>query len=579
GREDFATISVRGSTPGQVKILLDGVPLNRAGNDVVNLADISLDSVERIEVFRGFTPVRYASSGAASVVNIVTRSSAGPISGSLSWGSFATVKATLAGAAAVAGGTLSVTSDFRETDGDFRFTSESADPTVGGRRRRINNDRRSWNLALRYDRRDRSDSRWSLIGNVLHVEEGTPGRGDVQAARARSRKTRAIASASWQTSRGLRAAADLTYVGETQRDPKSPPDDAGLGFPFERFAGRTWAAAVEVGAWRAAGERHFFETSAEVSLERFEGRFPGITPKRDQERIRAALAAGDEVALAGARLTLAPQVRLELLHNRFDGSGLVPPVDPSMLPDATEVSVDPRLGLRWDAAPSLTLKANAGTYFRPPNFGELFGDDGFSAANPSLDPERGISRDAGLIWRGRGRRWSATAEYAYFDNEVDDMIVFVPSGARVPRPQNVGAASVRGHELRLEAGLGSHVDCRLSYTRQQAEDRSNIRDFRGHDLPSQPRDELYGRVSVSGRRWRLTYEVDAQSRVFLDRAGFQRVPGHATHGLTLALGPWAGGWHVELEADNLGDEQYSDVFGFPVPGRAFYLTLSYARRP
>ncbi|RMF23586.1 MAG: hypothetical protein D6760_05075, partial [Deltaproteobacteria bacterium] len=111
GREDFATISVRGSTPGQVKILLDGVPLNRAGNDVVNLADISLDSVERVEVFRGFTPVRYASSGAASVVNIVTRSSAGPISGSLSWGSFATVKATLAGTAAVGNGTLSVTSD------------------------------------------------------------------------------------------------------------------------------------------------------------------------------------------------------------------------------------------------------------------------------------------------------------------------------------------------------------------------------------------------------------------------------------------------------------------------------------
>ena len=291
-----------------------------------------------------------------------------------------------------------------------------------------------------------------------------------------------------------------------------------------------------------------------------------------------ALAAGDELTFAGARVTLAPQVRLELVHNRFDGSGLVPPVDPSMLPDATETSIDPRLGLRWDPTPWLTIKANAGTYFRPPNFGELFGDDGFSAANPSLTPERGVNRDAGLLWHGRGRRWSATAEYAYFDNQVDDMIVFVPSGARVPRPQNIGAARIRGHELRLEAAFASRMAWELSYTRQDAEDRSRIRDFRGHDLPSQPRDDLYGRIAVFGRRWRLAYEIDAQSRVFLDRAGFARVPGHATHGLTLTLGPWAGAWQVQLEADNIGDEQFSDVFGFPVPGRAFFVTVSYSRR-
>ncbi len=266
------------------------------------------------------------------------------------------------------------------------------------------------------------------------------------------------------------------------------------------------------------------------------------------------------------------------MENRFDGSGLVPPVDERALGAKRHTSVDPRIGLRIDPWPWLTVKANAGTYFRPPNFGELFGDDGFSAANPRLQPERGASRDAGIIVRRRGRRLQATAEWAFFDNEVDDMIVFVPSGARVPRPQNIGAARLRGHELRLKASAG-RWNIEANYTRQVAIDRSSVRDFRGKDLPAHPRDEAFARVLYSGPTWRLSYEIGARSQVFLDRAGLERVPGYARHAVVLEIGPIAGRWRLRAEADNLTDRQFSDVFGFPVPGRAFYVTLSYGGRP
>ena len=96
GPEDLSTVSVRGSGPAQVRVLLDGVALTRAGNAVVNLADIPLDAVDRIEIHRGYTPVRFASSGASSVINIITRQIEEPtLSASASIGSFTTVKLSL----------------------------------------------------------------------------------------------------------------------------------------------------------------------------------------------------------------------------------------------------------------------------------------------------------------------------------------------------------------------------------------------------------------------------------------------------------------------------------------------------
>ena len=51
GLGDFATISIRGSTPGQVGFFLDGIPLTRARSGTVNLSDLPLDELARVDAF------------------------------------------------------------------------------------------------------------------------------------------------------------------------------------------------------------------------------------------------------------------------------------------------------------------------------------------------------------------------------------------------------------------------------------------------------------------------------------------------------------------------------------------------
>ncbi|MDR7395221.1 MAG: TonB-dependent receptor, partial [Armatimonadota bacterium] len=65
--------SVRGSSPQQVLVLLDGVPLNATAQLGVNLATLSLAEVDRVEVLRGPYSALWGSGALGGVVHVVTR--------------------------------------------------------------------------------------------------------------------------------------------------------------------------------------------------------------------------------------------------------------------------------------------------------------------------------------------------------------------------------------------------------------------------------------------------------------------------------------------------------------------------
>jgi iron complex outermembrane receptor protein len=593
-REDFATLSVRGSTASQVKILVDGVSYNRADDSVVNLADLPIDAVERIEIYRGFTPVRFASSGASSVVNIITRRPTTDRRGAaLSIGSFTTGKISLDVAKPGERGITSAFMTYRRTNGDFEFKDDNntpQNPFDDRRVKRENNDLQSWDLLLRSELDDVAGGRLTLSGSTYYKDEGAPGFDTPQSLLSRFRQWRSIFSSRWKHDAGFHVGADVTILEESVRDPLAIESgvDTSLGFPYEAADSTTVAPTLEAGFSRAFGPLHFLEASLEGAYETIDERFELSTENRSQRqsRYRLAVALGDEIYVAAWRHSIAPQLRYESIWNDFDFGDLAGPAPVAgKLPGERDDSIDPRLGLRWDTTESLALKANVSTYFRPPAFGELFGDAGFSAANPTLDAEQGVSADIGLIWRlpsgtNAGPLTDAAFEYAYFRNEVDDMIVFVPSGNRVPRPQNIGRARVTGHELRLEARTSAGLSLEANATFQNPENRTKMPESFGKQLPSIPEDEAYLRLGLARGRWEIAYQLDYRSQVFLDAANTStaefRVPSFATHGATLAWKPVDADFRIELQAINLSDEQKRDVVGYPVPGRAFYLTFSVA---
>ncbi len=73
GLGSFATVSIRGSSSSQVRTFLDGMPIDDPYPGVPNPSDLPLGGVERVEVYRGFSPPQLGASAIGGAVSLVTR--------------------------------------------------------------------------------------------------------------------------------------------------------------------------------------------------------------------------------------------------------------------------------------------------------------------------------------------------------------------------------------------------------------------------------------------------------------------------------------------------------------------------
>jgi vitamin B12 transporter len=91
-----AQISLNGLTGDQVRFFLDGLPLELSGYPF-GLANVPVNLVERIEVYRGVVPVRFGADALGGAINLVTNDSYQGTHGSASYqvGSFGTHRATV----------------------------------------------------------------------------------------------------------------------------------------------------------------------------------------------------------------------------------------------------------------------------------------------------------------------------------------------------------------------------------------------------------------------------------------------------------------------------------------------------
>ena len=227
-----------------------------------------------------------------------------------------------------------------------------------------------------------------------------------------------------------------------------------------------------------------------------------------------------------------------------------------------------------------------------PSLQELFGASGTIRGNPELQPETTLNWDVGF--RLTAPRLGAVVtrpslEYAYFDNQIDDVIVVVPTSVNVFTSRNVAEARVRGHEVAAALRLWDRVGLVGNYTYQDAVDESDIPFRHGNQLPGRPAHEAYARVelawdaerplplgAVAARLWpgRVWFDANIIADNFLDTANTQRVPRRDLFGVGLTLEPIPR-LKASLEGRNLGDDQTRDALDFPLPGRSFYGTLSW----
>jgi iron complex outermembrane receptor protein len=319
------------------------------------------------------------------------------------------------------------------------------------------------------------------------------------------------------------------------------------------------------------------------STSRLEG--PGA--KVTAQRLDVGLEADLTVPLLGSLLVLEASVSADIVHDVL-GSAT----------GETRLYPSPRAGLAASPLTWLRLTTSVAYAHRPPTFMELFGDGGTFRGNAELDPEHGVTADAGVdaaLPEGLAGDLELSLRAALFTSYTVDLIVFIQNSQKTMIATNVEEALMRGLELTARVGWTGWASAELGYTLLDPVDRSGIEPYDGLMMPNRPRHDLFLEAHVGHWGVELSYLMDSISGGFVDRVNLDAISTRTIHTLKLGWAPaFAQGLSLELAWWNMGNaivdrsdmlsstgESYSrrravtDVDGYPLPGTALFLTLAY----
>ena len=527
----LTSVFTRGLRSEHTQVLLDGVPINQGLQGAFDFANLTTDNIGRIEIVRGPQSTLYGPRALAGVIHLFTKEGEGTpgITLSSEGGSYDTFREAL------------------ESDGKI----EKFDYSIGASR--------------------------------LDTDNARPNN--------QYRNSAAIADVGWSPNEQLRVSSLFTYSLSDTGNPNSIFNPK----PIDNFLTEKWLIAphvdLRVGDWwehkfifsydherqlndpnqdgfvgptRALFERTtidyqnnlnpaswltltsgFFYSRVNAGQERpfisqAFGPQPTFISDHTQEVagfLQATVNIDNFIFVAGGRLDNFNQFG-DVWTYRFAGSYKI---------DKTNT----------------TLHSSVATGFSPPS-----SQDKIFGMNFGLRPEKDLGWDIGIeqrLWENR-----ITVGATYFHNDLSNLIGFNGQFQTL----NLGAAETQGLEAELRAQPIADLIFTASYTYLDAEKTSSadISQPQGARLPRRPRNEVY--VSGSYLWWkklRTTIAakfVNAREEINFGGPNFDI----EDYSFVNVAAEYEINPHMSIfgRIDNLTNEHYAEVFGFPALGRAAY---------
>lgn len=523
-----STLFIRGGSSKQALVLWNGVEMNNPFFSGYNLGQLSATGVEKVEVVRGPFSALYGSEAVSGVVNVLTTPATSHATVDLESGENGLFNAALAGAFAADRWTVHAGAERREDDGfaandDFESTSIHGGGTFTVR------EGLSIGLLARRNAYDLGIPRTpnatftAFIASPLRREEGT--------------ESQVILPLRFETPR---TAFELR-VSETRRSEDFEDPDGPFGPELSatdartRGARATARATTSFGTITLGGEHERNVVDHTSNFNQIDARDRDARSFFAEDRLSLKLGGGSLEIAAGLR------------HDHYDTFG-------------SELS--PRVAGAW-VVNGHKFRAGYGEGFRAPAIGELYSP---FFGNAALDPERSRSVEAGYEYFSANGRASATL----FRSDYEGLIVFGSDFIF----HNIAAANARGVELAAERRMGTLV-ITGSYTWLDSEDEAT-----GESLPRRP--EHSGSLAFGYDFAPFTTQLviaHQGARVDVtDLVPFLPVTNEAHTTADLAVHYHRGALAPYVKVENLTDEDYEEVFGYPSARRRFIAGIRWSAR-
>jgi outer membrane cobalamin receptor len=567
----FSTVSVRGSSSEQIEVYLDDVLMNAASGGGVNLSNLPLTNIGRIEVSRG---AGQEGNGLGGTVHIRTRDSDSTRRGiNASWGSFDTRELNAIASGNFRRARYLAIADYAASDNNFGFLDNNGteynanDDQLTDRR---NNQLDSGSL-LGKATIDFQDSRSIFASQTLFWKrQGIPGISNNQTVAARFDAFRTMTQVGVEDRSigdkfSAKATAYFTHLGETFVDSLG---EVGTGRQNNSY--RTRTAGLRTKSQGIVFGKHVLSLHTDLRQETYDphAKIQLLTPLFASGRWTLQARAVSDFSLFEDRLLWT--VGVDVRHQRSRFTGRNPFAFSPLAPDSlsTRNLTGLRTGFRADLFGPLIAKANIARSDRAPSFFELFGDRGSVVGNTRLEPETTSSWDAGVRLDGR-HQW---LEAVYFDHRYQNLIQFAQTSQATSRPENVGEARVNGLEVSGGTTLRDRIRFSSNYTYQNSKDRSNVPHLTGNALPGRPTHKASGRADLRISRFSASYDYAFEGRNFLDQANRRKLDSRHVHSAALRVNVRKS-IQLGLDARNITDAMVNDLWGYPLPGRSWFVSI------
>ncbi|HEY6170536.1 MAG TPA: TonB-dependent receptor, partial [Verrucomicrobiae bacterium] len=526
------SVFLRGANNSHTLVLIDGVRVNNGFNNAFDFNNLSVDNVERIEILRGPQSTLYGSEALGGVINIVTRRGAERFSGSATaeYGSH---------------NSLLTRGSVAATEGKFSFSAEGG--YASGDNERINSDYANRNFSGRATFRTSDAFSASFLANYLRSDAGSPNDRFTDDPNDRLRNENRLLALTldgrpldwWDAKLTLSHAREHAFFNQPEPNPPFPPSGFG-NYTSDLVARREQADFQNI--FTLADGHQFL---AGGTFEQSEAEFTDTYSALDRTVVTRS---------GYAQYEFTPTRRLTVTAGgRVDDSS-------SFGTHGTY-----RFGGRFTTPGTETiLRASAGTGFRAPSIRELYYP---FFGNPNLRPEESFGWDAGVEQPLAENR--VRVGVTFFHNDFDDLINGFP-------PANVARARTLGLESFASWSPVTNLTLRAVHTWLDAEDRAT-----GLRLDRRPEHS----ASFSAN-WQFPERFSASTVVKIvgsrpDKNYF--TANFPPYAVTPVINPGYVKWDLAMKYDvcrnfslfgrveNLLDQHYEEVFGFPALGRIFVI--------
>ena len=516
-------VFMRGARGGHTLVMIDGIEINNPIDmeGVCDLAHMTTDNIERIEIVRGPQSMLYGSDALGGVINIITKKGEGPPSFSVTveGGSHDTVREQVTARAGAGGVSYSLSASRIDTEG-ISSASEAYgntekdgyhNTTFAGTLGFRPSDDFDVGMVLSYfdANYDIDDGAGAGMDDPNHVNVS---RQFVLGVRARMKHFDGL----WEN--------HIAISGTGHHYEDNDYADAGDPTAFENiYDGETFKVDWQNNLKLADGNK------LTVGVEYEEERGSSSTQSEVEARL-AGVYVDDRIEI-GERFFVTLGGRVDD-HEQF-GSHLTGRATAAYLLDS-----DTR------------LKAAVGTGFKAPLLFQLYSPWG----NPDLEPEESVGFDVGVEQRLLEGR--VALGLTYFENDFTDLIVW-SAGYK-----NTGEGYARGVELEAALRPAKDLSVKFSHTYMDA-----IED----DEQPLKRPRNRGGLNVNYRfagRGNLNVGVAYVG----DRTDYGGVPLEAYTVVNLAVS-YDVSEKVRIfgRVENLLDEEYEEAAGYGSPGSAVYM--------